>query len=153
MADTKKQKTPRGWLEVPLWVTVGVDQAVESLGPGLSLSEQDAWGAGVSPKVAKLAQILSTKGAKIGPATVESLKKLLLEANDATWLLLGGETTQMWVFAPKEFNAHWDALTRLPDAASDDEIENDPQVKATAELLAAALNANIEAWKQAHGGP
>jgi hypothetical protein len=135
----RKGKAPEGWLKVPESVTWAVHEAVESLGPRLTGQGDDAWGSGISPRVVTMVRSLA-QGDRLGPTTIEALRHMLLTANDETFTLLGGEMTREWVFAPREFDAFTDAVERLPEDATDEEIDADPTVVQARERLGAAVD-------------
>jgi hypothetical protein len=134
-----KKRLPSGWYEVPDAVVDGVDGAVASLALGLTLQGQDALGAGISPRVVRMARSL-IQGNRLGPTTMEALRHMLRTANDNTFVLLGGEMTLQWAFAPSEFDALMNAVVQLPDGMTDEEIHEHPTVVQARERLDAALD-------------
>ena len=49
-----------------------------------------------------MVRTLQTQGAKIGPTAVDALKEMLRDLDETIYLVLGGDQTTAWVFAPKE---------------------------------------------------
>ncbi len=101
----KREPLPRGWLEVSPYVARDVQDAINALAPGLSFTDSDAWGAGISPRMVQMIRTLATPGARIGPTSVDALRKMLMHVDDRTHALMGGNTVEVWAFAPKEFQS------------------------------------------------
>jgi hypothetical protein len=148
LLDMAPRKPPGGWLEVPISVAITVQEGVDSLAPGLTLSQSDAWGAGISPRVVRMARTLLMEGARLGPTSLDGLKRMLMTANDTTYSLLGGGVTERWAFAPSEFGA-WEAANEaLPEDATEADFAADPGVRRALANLEKALKRNVSDWKR-----
>jgi hypothetical protein len=143
MTDAPRAKPPKGWMVVPTSVVVAVDMAIQA-------SNLDT----LSPRYVSMVRTLHTKGAKLGPTTVDALKGMLRDADETIYQLLGGDETSAWVFAPKEYEAYWNELERFPpDMPIDPETTDDPKLRASYERHVAALTTNIASWDRAHPAP
>jgi hypothetical protein len=137
----KRKPLPKGWLEVSPYVAGEVQDAINALAPGLSFTDTDAWGAGISPRMVQMIRTLATPGARVGPTSVEALRKMLVSVDDRTYALLGGNAAEVWAFAPKEF----EELAKLHDQGADKERLNE-----AGEAARKAADAAAETWLASH---
>ncbi len=73
MYKKKPTRPPAGWLPVQRGVAEAVDEAVQCIAPGLTFTDQDAWGAGMSPRVGPNGTDPNTPDARIGPTAAGDL--------------------------------------------------------------------------------